>query len=73
MRYITTKKYQVCFYKKKKTPNNKILRYLATYQEKSKTTYNPIKNSLQKHSPSNKCTYAYDNLAYGFCNDIKQN
>jgi hypothetical protein len=37
--------------------------YLAKYQQKAKS---------KKSSSTNKCSYAYDNLAYGYTNDVKQ-
>jgi len=38
--------------------------YLAKYQQKAK--------SKKSSSTNKKCSYAYDNLAYGYTNDVKQ-
>ena len=48
---------------------------LANHRQKPKSSRDSKKVSSQKCSPTsstNKSFYAYDNLAYGFSNDLKQ-
>ena len=48
--------------------------HLDNYQSRQKTFSDPMKISSQNFSSTfatNKCRYAYDNLAYGFSNDVK--
>jgi hypothetical protein len=51
------------FERKKKFMNSNEILSLANDKKKAKS---------KKSSLTNKCSYAYDNLAYGFTNDVKQ-
>ncbi|CAF3075330.1 unnamed protein product [Rotaria socialis] len=46
----------------------------TNYPQQQKPLHDFKRLSYKKYSsscPTNKCCYAYDNLAYGFSNDIK--